>query len=228
MANGYMPRGDLDALTWMKNYAARLLARPADYFVTPDEADALRAAVQTFDDALRLAIEPSTRTASAIASKDAARATADGACRVLYNRIKADTRVEATAKINAGVRPANPRRTHIGPPDSAPVLSLRAIHTDGHTIGCKDAQHEGHAKPFGATQLQLYRTTVGGDLARAELVGCYTRVPIRVTCPPSLHGTTAVYRARWMTRRGETGPWSNALTAPVVSTAPQMNAGVAA
>ncbi|MFT3787600.1 MAG: hypothetical protein QM770_15780 [Tepidisphaeraceae bacterium] len=228
MANGYMPRADLAALAWMRNYAAQLLARPAAYFVTAGEAEALSDAVQAFADALEAARTPATRTAGAVAAKDDARRSADAACRVLYARIKADTRVDDADKVNAGVRPTTARRTRIGPPDTAPRLWLSAIHLDGHSIGCADSQREGHAKPFGATQVQLFRSTRGFDPDHAELVGCFTRTPIRVTCPPDLHGQTATYFARWMNRRGQTGPWSQVLSAPVVSVAPLLRSGIAA
>jgi hypothetical protein len=49
-----------------------------------------------------------------------------------------------------------------------------------------------------------------------------------VDCDRADNGLTAIYEARWMTRRAEAGPLSRPLTAPVVAVAPTFAARQAA
>jgi hypothetical protein len=221
MANGYMPRRDSLALQWMTIFADRLVADPSRYFVSPVEAASVAEAVGTFAAAFTLANSPRTRTSPAVLRKDECRASGELACRSLYLRIKCNPAISDGDKVSAGVRPTNPARTRIGPPAAAPIIRLTGISTSGHTIEFADfTSPVRRSKPTGATQLQLFRRFDDHPTDAMGLVGCFTRWPIRIDYDVADNGRTAIYAARWMTRRGETSPWSNMLTVPVVALAP--------
>ena len=214
MANGYMPRRDADARAYMLNFAQQLVDRPEVYHVSPQKADSVRGAVEAFSHALQLSFDPATRSVRNIFLKDEARRAAELACRPIYLHVKVDPSITDADKLGLGVRPMNAHRTRIGPPADAPWLSLVGLDTSGHTLAYSNAHSPSLAKPFGATQLQLFCAFPRADWT---LVGCFTRIPIRVDSPLAMHGQFAMYRARWMNRKGQVGPWSNELSAPVVA-----------
>jgi hypothetical protein len=76
------------------------------------------------------------------------------------------------------------------------------------------------AKPFGATELQLFvvvGTAPASDPEAASFYGKFTRNPIAVSFPPADNGKQATYFARWASRRGETGPWSLPVTMAIAA-----------
>lgn len=225
MADGYMPRADTDALTWMTNFARGLSENPGLYFVTPAEAQHVSDAVEAFRAAFLLTRDNDTRTPKSIFVKDRIRVDAEAVCRVFYNRIKPNPDIGDGEKLAVGVRVNNPQRTRLAAPQSSPMLSLNQDPAGIHELMFTDsATPRSIAKPRGVTQLQLYRSV--GDFRgigvpvvdspeQVMFVGCYSRCPIRLNYAPSDHGRVATYLARWMTRRGEVGPWSGAVTAPI-------------
>jgi hypothetical protein len=228
MHTGYMPRADTAAMQWMLTFSRGLVDQPGVYHTAPQEAAAVQDAVDAFVDAMVTATEPATRTRGAVAAKDNARALAERTCRPVYARIKSDPTISDQDKINIGVRRINPHRTRINAPLTAPVLNLVEITTSGHVIGFADTDSVRRGKPFGATQLQLFRRFEQRPAEPVQLVGCFTRSPMRVDCDRADNGLTAIYEARWMTRRAEAGPLSRPLTAPVVAVAPTFAARQAA
>jgi hypothetical protein len=89
----------------------------------------------------------------------------------------------------------------------------------------------GRAKPAGATQLQVFRAI--GDapamsIEQAVYFRSVSRSPMRVEYTAADNGKTATYFARWMTRKGEAGPWSAPLSVRVASAAPNVGLRAAA
>lgn len=218
MARGYMSRQDALALRWMLNFAHTIGARQETFKVSAEESATLQSSVEAFETAKTLASDPATRGLRTVFMKNEARQQAERACAALYLRIKFDRTISDDDKLSAGVRIPKPAKQHVAPPESAPLLMLMSLEPDGHILkfGLSDSS-TGHAKPEGVTSMQLFRHFEDEPGVEPVLVGCFTRRPIRVNYEPRDNGRTVTYLARWMTRRGETGPWGNALRAPVVA-----------
>jgi len=228
MANGYMPRKDIDARAWLINFAQQLGERAGDYKATRVEVNDVRDAVDRFVNALQVVLAPETRTSLAVLRKDQARLAAELTCRPIYLRVKVDPTISDDDKFILGVRPINPHRSRIAAPQTPPELQLAAMAFSGHVLTFSDFDSSRRAKPFGATQLQLFRRFADQPGEAMQLVGCFTRWPVRIEYDTSDNGRTAVYQARWMTRRGEVGPWSRELSAPVVAISPVLARRLAA
>ena len=75
----------------------------------------------------------------------------------------------------------------------------------------RDSVTEDKAKPFAATELQLFvaiTETAGAPVSEAKFYGKFTRHPISVVFDEADDGKFATYYDRWASARGETGPWS--------------------
>ena len=81
-----------------------------------------------------------------------------------------------------------------------------------HEIDFRDADRPtARAKPFGAVALILFRALADDGRAprdAAAFAGQFTRTPARVAYASADGGRTATYFGRWVTLRGELGPWS--------------------
>jgi len=212
MGNSAIPRAQGLALVWMKQFSGGIAANPAMYQLTPADAANLQNVVQTFEDALRVATAPSTRTSSAVMAKDYARNLAEQLCQSYYSLIKINAGITDADKVAIGVRPVNRTRTKINCPATSPVVNILGCTPGVQTLMFRDSiQDTQRGKPFGATFLELVVAVgdqINNPLDAARPAGLHTRSPISVTFDQVDVGKRATYYARWVSRRGETGPWS--------------------
>ena len=208
---GYIPAEDGKALTWMQKFSGVLSASPATYNVSDADAENLAMLVGRFAEAYPLSVNELTHGRVTVARRDEARGFAEQACRTFAILIKANAGISDPDKIAIGVRPVNPGRTPIDSPTSFPLLSVLGGTPLAQTVRYADsATPDSRRKPFGAIQLQLFVTLAEGvaaDPADARLQGTHTRNPVGVGFDKADDGKVATYFARWITRRGEAGPF---------------------
>jgi hypothetical protein len=209
----YIPTKDSDALSWLRNFAAKLTISPATYLVSPADALAVTAAVNLFDTALTLLEDPLQRNKINVIAKDDARTAAEQMCRQYAMQIKTSAAISDADKVEIGVRPPTTVREPIPPPTSSPVLNIFGAGYATHTVTFKDSATpaESRQKPYGVKQLQLYYSIAEGpvtDPEAAKFHGLHTRSPIGIAFDPDDAGKKVTYFARWCTIKGEVGPWS--------------------
>ena len=217
----FIPSQDPQALIWMSTFSAGLSANPSLYMITAPDAATIAAAVAAFDSALTAASNPATRTNVTVAAKDDARTSAEQICRQFAILIKYNAGISDPDKIAIGVRPVNPSREPIECPQTSPLVSIIAATPGVQTLRYADSTTpDSPAKPFGASELQLF-VTVGTapatDPEAAKFCGKFTRNPVAVSFAPADNGKQATYFARWASRRGETGPWSLPVTMAIAA-----------
>ena len=212
MSVPYLPDSDVGARNWMVTFAATLLANPSPYGLSPADASAIYAAVAALESAYLIAIDPATRTPVAVNQKDTARNAAEQICRTFAQIIKHDAGVTDADKIAIGVRPINNGRSPIACPQTSPIISVIAATPGTHVLRFRDSMTpDRSAKPFGATELQLFGTVgdaIATDPAEARFIGKFTRNPVSISYAAGENRKQATYFARWASRRGEFGPWS--------------------
>jgi hypothetical protein len=204
MGSSYIPSKDAQASIWMQTFAGGISASPATYQLAVADAT-------TISNALMIASDPATRTPGAIATKVDLRKTAEAICRQYAMIIKLNNGISDEAKIGIGVRPVNPNRSPVTVPESSPLLNVLGATPGSHTVRYGDAITDKPAKPFGASQLQLFVTIAAEattDEDTAQYYGSFTKNPVAVGFAPDDDGKVATYFARWISRRGEVGPWS--------------------
>ncbi len=212
MANGYMPRADQPAKTWMRTFANGLLARPGIYGVTLSDAESVDAGVEVFELALARATDPPTRTRGSVCLKTETRVAAEQVIAQFYSMIKANRSVSNEDRIKIGMKPTRKRRGRVACPKSSPILNVVVHPSAQHLLRFQNGDEIGKAKPAGAIALQVFvamadeRVT---DPTQAHFLMAATRNPTRIQYERKDDGKVATYFARWISRRGETGPWSN-------------------
>jgi hypothetical protein len=212
MSDNYIPPTDAGFRNWATVFASKLTANPALYMLTPAQAASVQAAVDDFVAKYQVAIDPEQRTKGVIVTKDNARAAAETLCRQYAMLIKENTGISDDDKINAGVRPINPNREPIECPVTPPLLDILGNTPGAQTVVYADSTTpDSKAKPFGASELQLFLAVTDEDnatIADALFQGKYTTNPIGVDFSSEQNQKIATYWARWAGRRGDVGPFS--------------------
>jgi hypothetical protein len=221
MSTSYIPPQDAAALGWMKTFAAKMVQSASTYMISQAEAQGIQNAVDLFDAAYHDAIDPEQRTPVMVAIKDDARNAAEQLCRQYAGLIKMNAGISDPDKIAAGVRPVNPTRNPIECAKTAPKLNVLAATFGVHTLKFSDVlTEESGAKPFGATELQLF-VAIGDepifDVEQAKFYNKFTRNPVAVAFAHQFNGKQATYFARWAGRRGDVGPWSNPVSLAIAA-----------
>ena len=208
----YIPRNDDAFRTWAETFSTNISLNPAVFMLTPAQAASIAATVTDFVNKLAIASNDATRTRQTIADKDDARSVCENMCRQYAIDIKNNEGITDGDKLSIGVRPINPDREPIDPPTSQPLINVLGNLPGVQTLVFADSNTpDSKAKPFGVTDLQLFRgigETPEMPLAQCQFYGKITRNPIDVMFDETDDGKIATYYARWATQRGETGPWS--------------------
>jgi hypothetical protein len=210
-SNDYIPRNDDAFRTYAQTFAQNLTDRPALYMVTPAQAAAVQGVVDNFVGKLLISSNEATRTKQTIADKDDARSIAESMIRQYAIDIKNNEGITDGDKLAIGVRPINPDREPIDCPTTPPLINVLGNLPGQQTVRYVDAETGDKARPFGASELQLFRG-VGTEeimpLAQCQFYGKFTRNPIEVAFDEADDGKIATYYARWASVRGDVSPFS--------------------
>lgn len=220
MPSTYIPRRDAELDTWLANFAERIAAAPGAYGLTAPDAETITAAVDAWHTAFTIAIAPGTRTAPAVRTKDERRASVLRIVREYAGRIRVNAAVAPALKIDLGLHVSSRAlRTDSGPPlipapATAPVVLTTGLRVGAQTIRLRDsATPQRRARPRPAAGALLYRVIAEEavlDPHRADFVALVTRDTYQSAFDSADRGKTATYFARWVSAKGEPGPWSAA------------------
>ena len=217
----YIPTKDADFLNWSANFAAVITANPTDYALDAGQASAYTTLDGAFATAYAAAINPGTRTPVTVAAKDTARNAAVASARQLGQIARKYPGITNELLAEAGLTVPDPIPSPIPARVTTPVLTLQQSTSLTQVIKFKDsALVNPRSKPFGATQMQLYRkigATPPASIADCVFVGNYSRSPITVSFGGADAGDNAYYISRWITARGLEGPPSDQLVATIAA-----------
>ena len=218
MGAEYIPRADAKAAAWMGAFARTLAGDVARYDISDLDGQHLLSVVAAFDAARRLAEAPATRTAVTVLEKDQRRAEAQGLCRSLAMRVKSNHGISDADKVAAGVVPVNPQRVRRRVPASSPALTIAGATPAGHLLHYSvqlPGEKGGTGKPFGAVAMQIFCAVADAgerpSVDDARLAATVTRPRFTIAHRPADVGRRATYWGRWISARGEAGPWSGAI-----------------
>jgi hypothetical protein len=212
MATPYIPSRQAQLVLWATNFAAIATASPSVYGFSAGDLSSINGVVNAFSAALTVATDPSTRTSTTVAAKDAARAAMLDVIRPFAVNISQSTGISDEDKLAIGVTVRNPTPTPIPAPVTQPVLSIVSATHLQQTLRFSDAlTPDKRAKPPGAIGLQLFRH-IGTTPPVGPSVGSYvanaTKNPFAVNFLEADIGKMATFWGRWVTRTGLVGPWS--------------------
>lgn len=213
----YIPAADADFQNWLDNFNTLLTAAPADFGLTAPDAVIVDGVYATWDAAYTLAIDPSTRTPVTVASKDAARASAEAIVRPYAVSISLNPAVTNGNKVAIGVTVRSTTPTPIPAPVVAPVIALVKANPLVQQLQITPTGASNKAKPAGCIAIEVARsvgTVAATDPAQLAIIGQYGKTPLLQEFDAEDQGKIVTYAARYRTRSGpggvsQAGPWSN-------------------
>jgi len=221
MPASYIPPTDSGFDLWIVNFSTLATATPTAYGLTAPQAVTLAALVATWEAAYLLATTPSTRTKPSVADKDNARFAAEAEARAMAMIVQAWPLITPVLLADLGLTVRDTTPTPIPAPVTVPLLSIVGASNLAMTLRYADElTPAARRKPFGSTQLQLWRYV--GALAatgpeQCGFIGAVTKNPVEVTFLTPDAGLLATFYGRWQTRSGLVGPWSLPVTMSVAA-----------
>lgn len=231
MGADYIPERDHCAGSWMKNFANQLVNQPEVYRTTPSEAAEIAALVHAFRTSVAVVHSPRTRTPIACEQKRVARKAAERLIRPAAQRIRVDPTISSQAKVNIRITLPSKRRRRVAPPEGSPLLIAKAMDTGLLRVLTTDRISGKRAKPDGVIGLQLFERVCprnadpkSRDTLPWRFVDVFTRSPFLYMPRIEAAGDEVSLTGRWVTRRGERGPFSQPISIiPAFNPAPHLD-----
>lgn len=221
MSVSYIPVKDSAFAVWAANFAAVLTLSYAAYGLTAADALAVSAANTAFQSEYVLATTAATRTKVTIANKDLKRNQLTALCRQYAQVVQSNAGITQDQKTALGLTVRDTKPSPIPAPATSPILTVLGATPSQLTVRYADQNTPTkRAKPNGVIGIQFaYATsaTVVSDPNVLPLEIMITKNPVGLDFAASDNGKTAYIAARWITRRGLTGPWSNIVTFTVAA-----------
>lgn len=221
MARSYLPQKLDELLTWAQNFSDLITASPSLYGLGSGDASAIAGVNDAYAAAYALSNAPGTRTSVTVAATVTARNTLVAVIRNYARIILANSGVADADKTDLGLIVRDPVNTPIPTPTTNPILGLIGITPGQLTMTFKDSASGAgvKAKPFGATQMQLFMllgTVAPVSPAATPFAAVFTKTPFAVSTVGGAAGATAFMYARWINQKGQVGPWSSLLTSAIM------------
>ena len=206
----------------LEAFGAQFVANFADVaYEAPVGTQAALATLQTaYAAALTVADNPATRTSVNIATKNTARATLSASLRIAIAYAVAafaSGTVTSAQLTNIGVRTPDPTRTPIPAPAYAPILAAVSARPGFQDFRITQVTAEGPVStrkfPYGIQAVQLHKVNADASLT---LLGSYRAVNIAQSTASMAGGTSFAVKARYVTAKGLTGPFSETVSACVI------------
>jgi hypothetical protein len=219
MPRDFIPRPDQAFASFAKNFCEKVLADHEAYGVPLALAEACAATQVVFAEAFRVASDPLTRTASAVARKNRARADCERVIRFAAGNVRGNPNATAAMRVllQMNVRNSGGRTTPLPAPDTAPLLLVTRVMGQTITVRVTDIESNHARKPRGV-QSAIILAAIGPnpspDVRDWMMVGTTSRVGAEFTIPGKriAPNTRVVLCAQWLNPRGERGPESRSVT----------------
>ncbi len=215
----YIPNTDADFNTWQANFCNYLSANLAALGLTAADLAAITAAKASWetayaDDVAKQAVARGTNQA-----KTSARDGFETILRAVTQQVQARPNVADSQRAGLGINIRETARTPTGVPDSRPVGTIDTSQRLRHTINFSDESTPSRrAKPDGVMGCQIW-AKVGDpapvDPSELRFLATDTATPYVAEYDGTDAHKVAHYMLRWVNRKGETGPWSQTVSATI-------------
>jgi hypothetical protein len=219
MPRDFIPRPDQIFASFAKNFCEKILADYEAYGVPQAMAEECAATQVVFEEAFRVACDPLTRTASAVARKNRARADCERVIRFAAGNVRGNPNATAAMRVLVQMNERNSggRSAPLPVPDTAPLLMVTRVMGQTIVVRVTDIESNRARKPRGvhaAFILAAVGPNPSPDIRDWMMVGTTTRIEAEFTIPgPRIPpGTPVTVCAQWMNPRGQRGPESRSVS----------------
>ncbi len=217
--SSFMPSAEGAFDAFVRQFVSQIAGNPDEYQVSADRIKSMQSQLATWDKMYAAAVKARDAAKAATESKDEARAMLAETVRSAARLIQANDEVSNAARDQAGLPVHKTTRTPVPVPHTFPTgtvigsdrLELTLMYSDVATPTRK-------AKPYGVQGCEVYVAVADNppkDTDDYRFVTLSTRTPELIKFKSDDGGQTANILLRWVNTKGETGPWSQPITATI-------------
>jgi hypothetical protein len=215
----YVPGSDPDFNTWQANHLDYLNANLTALGLQQTDLTALLAAQTAWAAAYTAHVAAQASAQGASQTKRAAREAFERLLRAMTQRLQAQPGVSDAHRAGMGISIRETGRTSVGAPETRPVATIDTSQRLRHMINFSDeTTPTRRAKPEGVIGCQIW-VKVGEaapiDPSELRFLAMDTATPYMASYDGADGGKVAHYMLRWVNRKGETGPWSQTVSATI-------------
>jgi hypothetical protein len=217
----YIPGSDADFSAWLQNFITYANAHIPQLGIIAADITSLQTLGQDFDTAQQTTNTIQAQAKGAVAAEADVRSALEAAVREVVGRIQTHPGVTDEHRNSLGITVRSGTRTPVGPPTSKPVATVDTSNRLQHIVAFVDElTPSSRAKPAGALGCEIWVKVDGpppADPSELKYLATDTRSPYVAEYDGSQAGKTAYYMLRWVSTRGETGPWSQTIAATITA-----------
>ena len=221
MSTDYIPAPDTDFNNWQSNFVTYANANLAALGLVAGDMTPVTTAQSAWSSNYAEHLTAVTAALSARQVKDTSRAAYEAAIRPLVRRLQASPAVDDGERQSLGITVRDTTGTPSTPPTSRPLVKVECMRLR-HVIEFMDENTPTRkAKPAGVNGAEIWvkllavgqpPPTNPDDLT---FVALDTKTPYTLDFDGADGGKNAHYMLRWMSTRGEPGPWSDTVSVTV-------------
>lgn len=205
-----IPHGDMDLQGWSAHLVAAVSQEPSAWGQAAWQVAEYEAAQRAYAEALRVALHTATRTSSAIAAKDAARARLITLSRQTVARVQAHPGTTDEMRVRVRITVRKRRVKAVAVTMQRPQVRVESVWGRRITLSIRPGEGNRGARPRGVKGYSLYwavGATVPTDLKRWTFEGNGIDAEMTVVLPGDLEPRTRVwFAATWLNNRMQPGP----------------------
>ena len=218
MSSDWIPSADADLSGWLANFLNSANENLTALHLTTADMAPVSTAYGNWTSAYEHHLTAQTAASAAREDKDAKGEAVAAVLRPLVARIQATPTVTDSLRQALGLTVRSTTRTPAGVPTTRPVATVDTSHRLRHTIAFVDElTPTSRAKPDDVSGCEIW-VKVGAvptDPSELSYLALDTRSPYVAEYDGADAGKIAHYMLRWVSTRGDRGPWSQTVSGTI-------------
>lgn len=217
MSIDYLPSADADFDIWQQNFYSYVNAHLSELGLTASDLAPLTSAQTVWQNAFSANLAAQAAALGARQGKDTARDNFESLTRSFVRRVQAIPNMTDAARASMNITVPRDRAPATAP-TTRPVVSISTDQRLRHTVNFVDeTTPNSKGKPDGVTGCEIWNKVGDAPAGPSQLtyLGTDTRTPYVAEYHESDAGKVAHYMLRWINTKGETGPWSQTVSATI-------------
>jgi hypothetical protein len=215
----FIPASDAEFDTWIHNFTHYVSAHLAELGLVAADLTPITDSVTDWDTAFADQVAALAAAQGASQTKNSVRAALEGLVRPLIKRMQSHPGVTNAHRASMSITVPSTDRTAAAVPESRPVGTIDTSQRLRHTINFSDESTPGRrGKPAGVTGCEIW-VKIGDpapvDPKELHFVAMDTATPYVRDYDGADGNKTAHYMLRWVNSKGESGPWSQTVSATI-------------
>ena len=221
MTSDYIPASDAEFDAWQRNLVDYVETNAPALGIPPADITSLQGFRLSWGTKYPASTTATAAANAAVQGKNDCRSDYEDFLRPFVSRIQANPAMTDAHRQGMAITVRSGTRTAVGPPTTRPVATVDTSQRLRHTINFSDEDTPtSRAKPDGVQGVEIW--TKVGEPAPAgpsdvHYLALDTRTPYVVAFDAADASKTAYYMLRWISTRGETGPWSATVSATITN-----------